>query len=169
LAERRIVVDNLRLSYEGLFNLNELYLIMDKWFRERGYDKFERKNFEHVYKEGRQIEMEIMPWKKITDYAKIQTKIIMLFTDIKDTVIQVDGKDVRMNSGKCLFTFQGYLETDYEHKWESKAVLLFIRAIWDMWISKINTDKYEAYVADETMHLYQTIKAYLNLNRYKGI
>lgn len=168
MAERRLVVDNLRLSYEGLFNLNEMYLIMDRFFKERGYDRLERKNYEHVEKDGRQIELEIGPWKKISDYAKIQTNHIIVIKDMKDVVIEVDGRKMNMNKGRILISFNAYLETDHESRWENKAILLFFRAVWDMWISKLNTDKYEAYVADETMHLYQTVKSYLNLNRYKS-
>ena len=86
MAERKIVVDTLRLNYQGLFNLNEMYMMIDKWLREKGYDKFERKNFEHVYKDGRQVEVEIEPWKKFTDYAKCSIKLNMLCTEVKDVV-----------------------------------------------------------------------------------
>lgn len=166
MAEKKIVVDTLRLSYQGLFNLNELYLIIDKWLREKGYDKFERKNFEHVYPDGKQIEVEIEPWKKFTDYAKCSIKLNMLFTGVKDVVVKKDGMKVRMNQGKCLITFMGYLETDYEHQWEQKAFLFFLRSLFDMFIYKINTDKFEAFITEDTNHLYQTIKSYLNIQRY---
>ena len=139
--------------------------MIDKWLREKGYDKFEKKNFEHVYKDGRQIEVEIEPWKKFSDYAKCSIKVNMLFTGVKDVVINVDNKRVKMNQGKVMMTFMGFMETDYEHRWEQKAFLYFLRTIFDMWIYKINTDKFEAFVAEDTNHLYQTIKSYLNLHR----
>ena len=166
MAERRIVVDTLRLNYQGLFNLNELYLVIDKWFRERGYDKYERNNYEQVFKDGRQIELELEPWKKTSDYAKCAIKMNMLFSNVKDVVVKRDGFNVKMNQGKILITFMGYLETDYENKWESKAFMFFLRTIFDMYIYKIQTNKFEAYVADETSHLYNTIKAYLNMQKF---
>ncbi|MBS3122985.1 hypothetical protein J4434_08965 [Candidatus Woesearchaeota archaeon] len=152
MAERKIVVDTLRLNYQGLFNLNEMYMMIDKWLREKGYDKFERKNFEHVYKDGRQVEVEIEPWKKFTDYAKCSIKLNMLCTEVKDVVVKIDGKNVKMNQGKVLMTFMGFLETDYEHRWEQKAILYFLRTIFDLWVYKINTDKFEAFVAEDTNH-----------------
>ncbi|MFH1439080.1 MAG: hypothetical protein ABIG89_00820 [Candidatus Woesearchaeota archaeon] len=165
MAERRIVVDTLRLNYQGLFNLNEMYHMIDKWLREKGYDKYERKNFEHIYKDGKQVEVEIEPWKKFTDYAKCSIKMNILCTEVKDVVVNVDGKRAKMNQGKMLITFMGFMETDYENRWEQKAILYFLRTIFDLWIYKVNTDKFEAFVAEDTNHLYQTIKSYLNLHR----
>ena len=165
MSERKIVVDTLRLTYQGLFHLNELYRIIDKWLREKGYDKYERKNFEHIYKDGKQVEVELEPWKKFTDYAKCSIKMNMLFTGVKDVVVTIDGKKRNLNQGKVMITFLGILETDYEHRWEKKAILYFLRSIFDLWIYKVNTDKFEAFIAEDTNQLYQRIKSYLNLHR----
>ncbi len=166
MVERRIVVDTLRLNYQGLLNVNEFYRIMDKWFREKGFDKYEKRNFEQVFQSGRQIEIEIEPWKKISDYAKEVMKIIFLFTNVKDVVIEKDGHKINMQQGKVAVTFMGYLETDWEHKWEGTPWTFFLRAVFDQYIYKINTDKFYSLVAEDTMHLYNTLKAYLNLQRY---
>jgi hypothetical protein len=165
MAERRIVIDTLRLNYQGLFNMHEFYRMIDKWLREKGYDKYERKNYEHIYKDGRQLEIELEPWKKFTDYAKCSIKMNILVTGMKDVVVNLDGKKTKMSQGKMVITFMGYMETDYEHRWEKKAFLFFLRTIFDLWIYKINTDKFEAFVAEDTNHLYQTVKSYLNLHR----
>lgn len=65
MVERRIVVDNLRLNYHGLMDVNEFYRVMDKWFREKGFDKYEKRNFEQVLKEGIQIEIRLNHGKKL--------------------------------------------------------------------------------------------------------
>lgn len=146
--------------------MNELYLIIDKWFREKGYDKYEKKNFEHVYKDGKQIEIEMEPWKKNTDYSKSIIKTNILVTNLKEVVIKKDKFTVKTNQGKILITFMGFLETDYEGRWESKAWVYFLRTLFDQYIYRIHTDKFEGYVAEDVNHLYNTIKAYLNLQKY---
>ncbi|MBI5392638.1 hypothetical protein HZA96_02100 [Candidatus Woesearchaeota archaeon] len=166
MTERKIVIDTLQLNYQGLFNMNELYLIIDKWFREKGYDKYEKKNFEHVYKDGKQIEIEMEPWKKNTDYSKSIIKTNILVTNLKEVVIKKDKFTVKTNQGKILITFMGFLETDYEGRWESKAWVYFLRTLFDQYIYRIHTDKFEGYVAEDVNHLYNTIKAYLNLQKY---
>jgi hypothetical protein len=166
MVERRIVVDTLRLNYQGLLNVNEFYRVMDKWFREKGFDKYEKRNFEQVFESGRQIEIEIEPWKKMNDYAKAVIKIVFLFTNVKDVVIEKDGHKVNMQQGKVAITFMGYLETDWENKWEGTPWTFILRALFDQYVYKINTDKFYSLVAEDTMHLYNTLKAYLNLQRY---
>jgi len=166
MAERRIVIDNLILQYEGLFQIQELYLVIDKWLRQKGYDKFEKRNYEHVLKDGKYIEMELEPWKKITDYAKITLNMYFHLHNVKDVVVKKDNKDISMNQGKIRIRFIGYLVTDYEHKWEGKPYFYFLRAVFDKWIYKVSADKYEGAVGEDLTHLYQNIRAFLNLYRY---
>ena len=39
MAERVLVVDHLKLNYEGIFNVTELYQIVDTYLRDKGFDK----------------------------------------------------------------------------------------------------------------------------------
>ena len=166
MAERTIVVDSLVLNYQGIFNLNEFYRITDKYFREKGFDKYEKRNEEQVLKDQRQISIQIEPWKKINDYAKEVIKMNYNFTNIKDVTVVKDKHRVVLQQGKVSIKMMGYLETDWEHKWEGNAVLFFIRAIFDQFIYKIQTDKYQGLVAEDCQHLYSIMKSYLNLQRY---
>ena len=61
MAERRLVVDHLRLKYEGLFNATELYKLIDKWLNEKAYDKRELRNQENVRPDGKYVELILMP------------------------------------------------------------------------------------------------------------
>ena len=126
MGERRIVIDNLMLQYEGLFELRELYMMVDKWLRQKGYDKFEKRNHEHVLKEGKYIEIELEPWKKITDYAKIVINLYFHCYNVKEVIVKKDGQDVKMNQGKIKIKFVGFLVTDYEDKWEGKPIFYFL-------------------------------------------
>jgi len=166
MAERRMIVDNLTVVYQGLFNLNELYLVIDKWYREKGYDKFEKKNYEQVYKTGKEIELEIEPWKKITDYAKIVLKMKIFVKNLKDVTIEKEGHKVKMNEGDVKIAITGYLDTDYEHKWEKKPLVFFLRTMFDQYIYKLDHAKDEAAVADDAQHVHSLIKSYLNMHRF---
>lgn len=166
MGERRIVVDNLMLQYEGLFDARELYLVMDKWFRQRGYDKFEKRNHEYNYKDSKYIEYELEPWKKFTDYVKCVINVYVHIYNMTNVTVKRDGHDVKLNQGKIKVRFMGYLVTDYEGKWEGKPLFYFIRAVVDKWIYRVSADKYEGGVADEVKHLYQNIRAFLNMYRY---
>ncbi len=166
MAERRIVVDTLRLNYQGLVNITEFYRMLDSWFKQHGYEKYEKNVSEQVFKNTKQTEVIWEPWKKINDYAKIVIKMTILMTNIKEVVIKKDNKRVKTQQAKVLITFMGHLETDWEHKWEGNPVLYFLRAVFDQFVYKIHTDKYYSLVAEETDKMYAMMKAYLNLQRY---
>ena len=60
--ERRTVTDWHTVRYEGIFNMNELYLMIENWFRQKGYDWEEKKNFEQTLKDGKDLEIELWPY-----------------------------------------------------------------------------------------------------------
>ena len=165
MAERTIVVDHKTMSYEGLFSAKELYQIVDKWFFDKGYDKSEKKNFEHVYPTGKQIELELWPWRKITDYARIIMKVHFLMTNVKEVEIEKDSLKRRLNQGKVILTCNAYLETDYEQKWESKAVFIFIRTLFDKFVYGVHMGRFDQQIIDEVNHMFFLVKGYLNTHR----
>jgi len=169
MAEREVVIDKMRLSYEGLFKVTDLYKMIDGWLREKGYDKREKRMAESVTKTGKFIEWEIEPWKKITDYAKIVIKLRVIMTDIKEVDIEIDKAKVKMNQGKSDFIFDGYIETDYENRWESKPLFYFLRTLFNKYIFKPYTVGYQSNAIDDVNDLHTRIKAFLNLYRYSDV
>jgi len=166
MPEREVVVDKLRLTYEGLFSVGELYKMIDEWFRWKGYDKRENKNIEIVKPEGKFIEIELEPWKKVTDYAKNVIKIRIQMNDIKEVEVEKDNTKLKLNQGKVHFVFDGFLETDYEARWEGKPIFYFIRTVFDKYFYKPFTAGFERGVKEDVMHLHGQVKAFLNLYRF---
>jgi len=166
MAEREMIVDHLRLTYEGLFDASQLYKMIDEWFRTKGYDKWEIKNIEKVRPEGKYIEVILMPWKKMTDYLMFEIKVRMIITNLKEVEVEKDGRKVRLNQGSVQLVFDGYFTTDYEKRWEEKPMYFFIRAIMDKFFLNPYTDKYKGLLISDVNHLHSTVKAFLNLYRY---
>jgi hypothetical protein len=167
MPEREVIIDKLRMTYEGLFSVAELYTMIDEWFREKGYDKKESKNIEVVRPEGKQIELVLEPWKKVTDYAKNIIKIRILMTDIKDVEVEKDHTKVKLNQGKIQLVFDAFMETDYESRWEGKPIFYFIRTVFDKYFYKPFLAGFETGVKADTMDLHKRIAAFLNLYRMK--
>jgi len=166
MTERRLVVDHLKLSYEGLFNVQELYLLIDRWVREKGFDKREVRNQEHVKPTGKYIELELQPWKKITDYARHVIKINLVLLHIKDVIVEQEGKRYKMQSGKINITLDGYLDTDYEDRWEQKPFYFFLRTIFDKFVYRTYSADFENLLIENVTQLQQALKSFLNLYRY---
>jgi len=166
MAEKKLVIDQKRLNYTGLFSVTDLYQLIDNWLREYAYDKFEKKNEEIVGPTGKDIILELRPWLKITDYAKNEIRIKIFMKDVKEVEVEKDGSKIKLNQGEVQMIFDGYTVTDYENRWENKPVFVFLRAIFDKYIFEFYSNKFEDVLIEDVNHLYMTVKSFLNLYRY---
>ena len=167
MAERDIIVDHARLEYEGLFSVAELYKLIDTWVREKGYDKKEKKLVESITEDGKYIEIEIDPWKKITDYAKMVLRLRIFMTGIKDVEVEKKGVKFKINQGKVHIVSDAYMETDWENRWEGKPAFFFLRTVFDKYFYKPYTKGYQERVLKDYNDLIGRVKAFLNLYKYE--
>lgn len=167
MAEKDIIVNELKLAYEGLFDATELYNIMDHWFKRYNYEKLETKNIEVVTKQGKHVEVEWTPFKDINNYAENQIKIRMIITEMTEVEIEKEGHKIKMNKGKIHFVFWGFLMTDWENMWENKPLLFFIRSLYNKFFYKGYVNKWKGELKSDVYSLNSAIKSFLNLNRYK--
>ena len=167
MSEKKLVIDQLKLTFEGIFDLNGLYRTIDSWFYEKNYDKWEKKNFEQIMPTGKDIEIEMLPWKKTTDYFKNIIKIRMRFTNIKDVEIEKQGVKLRLNQGKIMMIFDGYLESDYDSKWEDKPLFFLLRTLFDKYVFKPYFNKFEKWLVNDVYDVHGRIQRFLNLYRYE--
>jgi hypothetical protein len=166
MSEREVILDKVRLNYEGLFSIPDLYRTIDEWFEEKNYDKRELKNIERVSADGKYIEIELLPWKKVSDYAKNEIRLRIIMTNIKDVEVEKDGVKVKLNQGSLQIVFDGYLTTDYENRWEGKPVFFFLRTIFDKYFYRPFQSGFQSGVKRDVLELRDKIKALLNLQRF---
>ncbi|MEE9525210.1 MAG: hypothetical protein V3V78_01215 [Candidatus Woesearchaeota archaeon] len=166
MAEKKLVIDQLKLTFEGLFDLNGLYRSIDAWFYEKGYDKFEKKNYEQVLPTGKDIEIELMPWKKTTDYFKNILRIRMKFTNVKEIEVEKQGIKLKLQQGRVMMIFDAYLESDYEHKWDERPMFFFLRTLFDKYVFKGYFRKAEKWLVNDLYQLHGRIQQFLNIHRY---
>lgn len=167
MSERRLVIDHMTLSYEGLFDLHELYSLINQWLKDKGFDLREQRNQEQVRPNGKSIEVEMLPWKKITDYARHVIRVNIKVLNMKDAVVEEDNKRVKLNKGTIRIVMDGYLDTDYEDRWESKPFYFFIRTLFDKFVYRTYSTQYEELLVENCLQLHSTIKAFLNLYQYE--
>jgi hypothetical protein len=166
VAEKKIVYQDRFVQFEGLFDLKGLFRTIVKWFDERGYDMVENKNYEEVYEDGKKILFELMPYKKVSDYYRLDLRIFVVFENLKEVEIEIKGVKQRLLKGRANFTFDAILVTDYENRWEGRSSYYFYRALIDKFIYKSYTDRYEAELVRDAKEIQEEIKAYLNMFRY---
>lgn len=166
MAETLTIIDGKTLEYEGLFEPRELYTVIDQLFKQHGFDKNEFKNSEHVYKDSKQLEMDLRPYKKLSDYVKVEIKIIIIAKDLKHVEIDNKGIKKKMYNGHVQVTFYSYLITDYENSWEMKPFYYFMRMFIDKFIYRNPISEAKNELITLTQEAYDEIRSYLNMNRY---
>lgn len=165
MAEIKTLIDGRSLSYEGVFNIKELYRIIDTWFKDRGYEKQEIKNWEDVSENEKQIVIEIIPYKKISDYARIDIRIFMIFSKLSEIDVEKDSVKYKMNKGRAEFYFDSYVVTDYENKWETKPIVFFVKNVIDKFVYRMYTSSYDGEAIRDCTEIENEIRAFMNMHR----
>ena len=164
MVEIRSVPGKETIKYEGIFSVKELYKLLGQIIDDKGYVPVETFAEETVEKTGKAIELDMEPFKKMTDYAKSVIKIKIRIADCKDVEI-AKGKDKKqkLNKGKISIEIDPYLETDYEHRWEATPYLYVIRTLFEKYIYTPFLSGFNNQVIEDTNFLKDQIKAFLNL------
>ncbi len=166
MTERHLVIDRLKLSYEGLFNADELYSVIANFFYEKGYDWFEKLNESVITPSGKQIRLVFEPWKNITDYYKLIIRIRVNISDLKELGVEHEGKTLRVNQGAIKVIIDGYVLSDRKGKWNKMPVYWFLSQIMEKYFFREHYQKSEDWVKADIESLHQQIKTYLNTFKY---
>ena len=166
MAEKKLVVDNLQLAYNGIFNIHDFFVKAEEWARENGFERELKKNFEHTFPEGKKVEWLVELWKQVSESERVTIRVRALFNNLRDVELKRHGVVALLNQADVFIIFDGFLETDYEARWEQKPTFFFLRAVFDKLIYKFYTDKYHVDVIQATYDLHRKMKAFFNLYRY---
>jgi len=163
MSEKVTVTGKETISYEGLFSVKELYKLIEDWVSNKGYLPVEMAIEEVVTKSGKVITVQLEPFKKLTDYAKAIIKINLMISDCIEVEVDRAGKKQKLNKGKVMIEIQSLLETDYEHRWEMKPWMYVLRTVFEKYIYTPFLSGYKKALREDTDHLKDQIKAFLNL------
>ena len=75
---------------------------------------------------------------------------------------------VEMKRGIIETTVTGYLEKDYEHRWETSPISKFLRGLYDKFIIRSRIEGYQEQVMIEVDELVAQAKAFLALEGIRG-
>ncbi len=166
MITHKLVVDGLRLKYDGLFDVAELYREVEEWMKEKDMEKEIKKKAEHVTSTGKRIQWFIEIWKKPMDYAKQVVRINVLMENVKEVVIVKGGAKKKLNQGEVFIIFDAFLESDIAARWQQKPLFWFIRGVYDRYIWKMWTNKFEDELVKLTYDLHKRLNGFLNLYKY---
>lgn len=166
MSDARLIVDHQKLEYEGPFDLKGLITMIERYAYERGFDRKVEKSFENETKTGRSVEWQVAHWKKVTDYMRFVFKIrILVYNYLKIDYLS-EKKKVKVGNGHIIIYFDALMELDYFHKWDWHPFFIFIRALYDKFIYKHYTERFEQRITFDMVHLYEEVEKFFNMYRH---
>ena len=166
MSHLKIVVDHEKIDYSGPVNVSDLLRMIENFVFERGFDKKQDKDFEQNTSNGKSLEWQISPWKKITDYVRYIIKVRVLGYDILKADSVVDGKKTKIDNGRLIIVIDGFMEYDYDSRWDERPFLLFLRTVYDYFVFKAYTERFEQRLVHDVNHLHDNIEKFFNLYRH---
>jgi len=163
--EVRAVTFGENIDYRGLINVEDLYKLIDKWFNEHRYEKREIWNFEEVYEDGKQITLKLQPWRRISDYVRIEIRFTVTMKKLSEVILEKKDLKIKTMKGQAHFMFDTFIITDYEGHWETKPMHFFFKVLADKFLYKSYVDNFEDVLIKDKEDLKHEIRHFLNMQR----
>lgn len=167
MVEKKIVLYDLRLTYNGPVSIENFYKEVEDWIKQKGMNKELKKKMEKLTNKGKKLEWTIECWKNLAHYAKEVVRIKSIFNNVKEIEVKRKGKRIKIQQADVLIIFDGILETDLVDKWEQTPWFYFFRALYDKYIWKFYSERHDSSVVTDTNDLHKTLTAFFNLEKMK--
>jgi len=170
MVEKKQIVYDLNLSYNGPLLIEEFYAEVEKWMSEKGLHKELKRKSEEVEPKEKKIEWVIEAWNEPEKLVKLMVRLRVMFNHVKIHRIKRKGRNIRINQADVLITIDGFIEAELSRQWTNKPIMVLIRTLYDKYIWNIgmsNIEKHEGTVNDNCYDLHKRLKAFFNLYKIK--
>ncbi len=167
--EKNLVINNRELHYEGRFLLQELFFVINQALTERGYEKREKKTEEKVAEAGRNILIELRPFKQKTNYVTLMIKIRIFIHDMTEQVESFREAKHKFQHGKIEMLFDAWSLTNYESRWGMKPFVYFLKGVINKYLYTFPQESgFVGELVGDTAYVYGQMKRWLNSYKEPG-
>ncbi|UZE94104.1 MAG: hypothetical protein IB618_00815 [Candidatus Pacearchaeota archaeon] len=152
-----------KVAYEGLFDFKDVYRFLYEWFKSYDYLVLEKKYSEKIKAEGKDVGIEWLCLRKISDYFRFRVKITIRILHMATVELARGGTKIKKDKGEMEIKFNSFLERDWENRWEVNPVTKFFRGIYDKYIITSRIEAYEDRLVTEVDEVIAQAKSFLAL------
>jgi hypothetical protein len=156
-----------KVKHDGIFDYKEVYRFLYAWLTDFEYFMEERNYTEKVKPEGKEVEIHWIARRKISDYFRFVLKVDWLILGMTNIEVMKDNLKVKANKGVLEIKVTGFLEKDYENRWENTSFLRFLRGVYDRFVIRGRIEDYEDKLCEELDEFVAQAKAFLALEGLK--
>ena len=159
------VIVGKKITYEGIFNYSDLIIMIDSFFKKRGFTKHVLKHKEKVGKKGKDVILKIRPYRE-KKKARLEVPVLMKIENMTTIKKTVDGLDIMVNKGNISIEVGANYITFLRGAWEAKPEYTFIKTIFEKFLFSGKSKDYEGWVSKDANDFLDEIRSFLNLNKY---
>lgn len=153
-----------KVAHNGVFDFGGLYSFLYEWLtEENGYGVVEKKYSEKLKGDSKDIDIEWEGYRKVNDYFRLKIKVVWRIIGLKNVEVEENGRKKKMNQGGVEVKMSGFLEKDYENKWDENPMTKFFRGIYDKFIIKNRIEQYEDKITGDVDGTLAQVKSFLSL------
>jgi hypothetical protein len=152
----------LTLKYKGIFDLQELYALIKKWYDDRKFE-FHEYNYKAKQPSVGELDMFFRGYRNDSEWLRIWVEVYIKFWDLEDIEVIKEGRKTTMNRGRLRIYFEVDMEYDYENKFESSK---FMEAVREFYVKFIWLRKFQVYadkIEYEVHGFSEQVKQFLNV------
>lgn len=159
------VVLGMSVDYSGIFNYADLMVMIESFFRKKGYTKHVMNHSETIEEKGKKISLRLRPFKKVKA-NKLEVQVWLNISNLVDISKKVDGLTINLNKGNVNIGLDCFVIYDNRGKWEARAEYTAIRTIFDKFLFSGKSKDFEGMVKADAIELRDELQSFLNLNKF---
>ena len=157
-----------KIKYTGILPFKDFYNFCYSWLTEETeLELAEEKYKEKITGDAKDIEIEWVGVREVTDYFKFEIKIKFQIFGLIEVEVQEGNAKIKTNKGIVKMNIKGMLVRDYEGKFEKTAGRKFLRSIYEKWVIPSRIKEYEDKLVEDSDEFLTQAKAYLDLEGKK--
>ena len=105
-----------KVVHAGIFSFKDLYKFIYEFFTSYQYAVVEKKYSEKIKAEGKDVEVEWLCIRKISDYFRFRIKVTMRVVGMTQVEVTREGVKTKRDKAEIETKIASFLERDYENK-----------------------------------------------------
>ena len=153
-----------KIKYDVIVFFRDFYKFCYDWLTEEtDLLVAETKYVEKLKGNEKDIDVEWVGVRKVTDYFKFEVKVKFQILRLKEVEITQKGIKIKTNQGSVEVKVTGTLIRDYEGKFETTAHRKFLRSTYEKWVIPSRIEQFEEKLISDSDEFLSQAKAYLDL------
>lgn len=153
------------IKYSGIYDLRALMNSINSYLNSRRYNVIQIEHTEKVTAAGREIKIEIAPFRDVSDYVRFSINIIVSILRNIDVVVEENGRKVKRQEGDVDILVKAKISKNYKSTFSPTKGGELFRKTYEKYITKKKLEEYEDKLKAEIKELMNKIKETLRIIR----